>query len=235
MTGPGLSFERAGKRYRSRSEVVTAVDRISLAVEPGEVVALCGPSGSGKTTLLLLAAALLAPDSGSVRFGGTDLASLGARELADYRRRDVGLIPQTVDLFPGVPALENAAIKLLADRVPLRRARRAARPWLERVGLGERLDHAPAELSGGERARVAIARALVNGPRLVLADEPTANLDSRRGLDIVGLLAEIGRERGVAVLIVTHDLQAAELADRVETLRDGRLAPTARPSGRLEV
>lgn len=235
MTGPGLSFERAGKRYRSRSEVVTAVDRISLAVEPGEVVALCGPSGSGKTTLLLLAAALLAPDSGSVRFGGTDLASLGARELADYRRRDVGLIPQTIDLFPGVPALENAAIKLLADRVPLRRARRAARPWLERVGLGERLDHAPAELSGGERARVAIARALVNGPRLVLADEPTANLDSRRGLDIVGLLAEIGRERGVAVLIVTHDLQAAELADRVETLRDGRLAPTARPSGRLEV
>lgn len=204
-------------------EVVRAVDRVSLEVEPGEMIALCGPSGSGKSTMLLLAAALLAPDSGTVRFGSADLSRLTARQAADYQRHTIGLISQTLDLFPGVPALENAAIKLLADRVPLRDARRAARPWLERVGLGGRMHHTPDQLSGGERARVAIARALVNEPQLLLADEPTANLDTRRGLDIVDLLASAGREQGAAVLLVTHDREAAALADRVETIRDGQL------------
>ena len=127
------------------------------------------------------------------------------------------------DLFPGVPALENAAIKLLADRVPLPEARRTARPWLERVGLGDRLSHTPDQLSGGERARVAVARALVNQPRLLLADEPTANLDTRRGLEVVDLLASAAREQDVAVLLVTHDQEAAAVADRIETLRDGSL------------
>ncbi|NLT07781.1 MAG: ATP-binding cassette domain-containing protein [Solirubrobacterales bacterium] len=187
------------------------------------MVALCGPSGSGKSTLLLLAAALLAPDAGAVRFGQTDLSRLSTKEISDYQRHSIGLISQTLDLFPGVPALENAAIKLLADRVPLPEARRTARPWLERVGLGDRLSHTPDQLSGGERARVAVARALVNQPRLLLADEPTANLDTRRGLEVVDLLASAAREQDVAVLLVTHDQEAAAVADRIETLRDGSL------------
>jgi putative ABC transport system ATP-binding protein len=220
---PTLSFDRVVKEYPSAGEVVRAVDGVSFEVEPGEMVALCGPSGSGKSTLLLLAAALLNPDVGTVRFGAQDLAQLGTNEVSDYQRHSIGLISQTVDLMTGVPVLENAAIKLLADRVPLPKARLAARPWLERVGLGERLHHTPDQLSGGERARVAVARALVNQPRLLLADEPTANLDTRRGLEIVELLASATREQDVAVLLVTHDPEAAALADRIETLRDGRL------------
>jgi putative ABC transport system ATP-binding protein len=133
----------------------------------------------------------------------------------------------------GVPAVENAAIKLLADRVPLSDARRAAIPWLERVGLAARLNHTPDQLSGGERQRVAIARALVNEPRLILADEPTGSLDSQRGAEILALLAEIARQQRAAVLLVTHDPQAAAVADRVCTLRDGRLVADG-PGLRLE-
>jgi putative ABC transport system ATP-binding protein len=220
---PELRLHDVVKDYPAGGEVVRAVDRVSLSVSPGEMVALCGPSGSGKSTLLLLAAGLLAPDAGTIHFGRIDVAGLSATQAAEYQRHQVGLVSQMIDLFPGVPAIENAAIKLLADRVPLREARRRAVPWLERVGLGHRLDHTPDQLSGGERARVAIARALVNSPRLVLADEPTANLDTRRGLEVVELLAGIGRENEAAVVLVTHDTQAAALADRVEALRDGRL------------
>jgi putative ABC transport system ATP-binding protein len=226
----GLQMHDIVKEYPTPGEVVRAVDAVSLAISPGEMVALCGPSGSGKSTLLLLAAGLLAPDNGTVEFDGTDIATFSPRQLADYQRRQIGLISQTVDLFPGVPAVENAAIKLLADRVPLREARRSAIPWLERVGLGHRLDHTPDQLSGGERARVAVARALVNQPRLLLADEPTANLDTRRGLEIVELLASVGQDHNAAVLLVTHDIQAAAVADRVEQLRDGRLESDARPA-----
>lgn len=193
------------------------------------MVALCGPSGSGKSTLLLLAAGLVAPDEGAISFGRANVAELSPTEAAEYQRRTIGLVSQTVDLLPGVPAVENAAIKLLADRVPLREARRRAVPWLERVGLGNRLDHTPEQLSGGERARVALARALVTEPRLLLADEPTANVDTRRGLQIVELLASIARDEGAAVLLVTHDPQAAAVADRVETLRDGKLEATDSP------
>lgn len=220
---PDLRFHHVVKDYPTTGEVVRAVDAVSLNVATGEMVALCGPSGSGKSTLLLLAAGLLSPDEGTIHFGKTDVAALTASAAAEYQRHDVGLISQTLDLFPGVPAVENAAIKLLADRVPLRLARRAAVPWLERVGLGRRLDHTPEQLSGGERARVAVARALVNGPRLLLADEPTANLDTRRGLEIVELLASVGRDHDAAVLLVTHDAEAAAIADRVEKLRDGKL------------
>jgi putative ABC transport system ATP-binding protein len=227
---PELRLHRVVKEYATAGEVVRAVDRVSLTVSPGEMVALCGPSGSGKSTLLLLAAGLLTPDAGEVHFGRTDVAALTADRAAAYQRHEVGLVSQTVDLLPGVPAIENAAIKLLADRVPLREARKAAVPWLDRVGLSHRLDHAPDQLSAGERARVALARALVNGPRLLLADEPTANLDTRHGLEVVELLASIGRDHGVTVLLVTHDMEAAALADRVETLRDGRLEPRSEPA-----
>jgi putative ABC transport system ATP-binding protein len=220
----GLELRAVVKRYASGGEVVRAVDGVTLAVAPGEVVALYGPSGSGKTTLLLLAAGLIRPDEGAVRVGGRDLARLTEEQIAEYQRRDVGFVSQSLDLLPGIPALDNAAVKLLADRVPLAVARREAAPWLERVGLGHRLHHLPAQLSGGERQRVAIARALANGPRLVLADEPTGNLDTARGAEALALLLHVSRERDAAVVIVTHDPEAARIADRVLTLRDGQLA-----------
>jgi putative ABC transport system ATP-binding protein len=204
-------------------EIVRAVDGVSLAVNAGELVALHGPSGSGKSTLLMLAAALMAPDAGVVRFEGGDLGALSSGAAADYQRRQIGFIYQSFHLMAGVPAVENAAIKLLADHVPLRQARRVAGGWLERVGLEARLSHTPDQLSGGERQRVAIARALVNEPRLILADEPTGSLDSRRGREILELLALLAREQQAAVLLVTHDSQAAAMADRAWTLRDGKL------------
>ncbi len=217
-----LDLEGVVKHYPDfGGDVVRAVDGVSLTVEAGEVVALYGPSGSGKSTLLMLAAALLAPDAGVVRFEERDLASMSSREVIDYQSRGMGFIYQSFHLMPGVPALENAAIKLLADGTPLRRARRAAVPWLERVGLDHRLDHTPERLSVGERQRVAIARALVNEPRLILADEPTGSLDTTRGREILSLLADICREQNAAMLLVTHDPQAAAIARRVLVLRDG--------------
>jgi putative ABC transport system ATP-binding protein len=220
-----LRFERVVKHYSDVGEVVRAIDDVSLTVEPGELVALYGPSGSGKTTLLLLAAALMSADSGTVSFQGRNLSALSGRETADYQRREIGFIYQSFHLMSGVPAVENAAVKLLADGVPLKKARSAAADWLERVGLEHRLDHTPERLSGGERQRVAIARALVNEPRLVLADEPTGSLDTRRGGAILRLLAGIAREQRAGVVLVTHDPQAAAVADRVHGLRDGRLGP----------
>ncbi len=222
--GAVLELDAVVKHYQGfGGEVVRAVDGVSLAVGPGEIVALHGPSGSGKSTLLMLAAALMAPDAGVIRFEGRDLRTLSSGEAADYQRRQIGFVYQSFHLMAGVPAVENAAIKLLADRVPLKQARRAAIPWLERVGLAARLNHTPDQLSGGERQRVAIARALVNGPRLILADEPTGSLDTQRGGEILALLSRIARQQQVAVLLVTHDPQAAAVADRVCTLRDGRV------------
>ncbi len=223
----GLELHGVVKHYPAAGDVVRAVDGVTLTVLPGEVVALYGPSGSGKSTLLLLAAGLIAPDAGTVRFGGRDVAELAAEELAEFQRRDVGFVSQSIDLLPGVPAIDNAAVKLLADRVPLTAARRETIPWLDRVGRGDRLSHVPARLSGGERQRVAIARALVNGPRLVLADEPTGNLDSARGREVLELLTQIARDQRAGVLLVTHDPLAAEVADRVLALRDGVLEPYA--------
>lgn len=223
-----LELQRVVKHYPGPSEVVRAIDGVSLTVAPGEIIALFGPSGSGKSTLLMLASGLLAPDSGVICFGERDIASRSDSELTDYQRHDVGFIYQSPHLMSGVPAVENAAIKLLADRVPLRRACRMAVPWLERVGLSRRLRHTPEQLSGGERQRVAIARALVNGPRLILADEPTGNLDTRRGGEILALLADLGREQQAAIVLATHDLQATEITDHLYTLRDGRLLPNDR-------
>jgi putative ABC transport system ATP-binding protein len=223
-----LELQRVVKHYADPSEVVRAIDDVTLTVASGEILALFGPSGSGKSTLLMLAAGLLVPDSGTVRFGGRDIASWSEGQLTNYQRHDVGVIYQASHLMPGVPAVENAAIKLIADRVPLKRACRMAVPWLERVGLGQRLRHTPEQLSGGERQRVAIARALVNGPRLILADEPTGNLDTQRGREMLELLAELGREQQTAIVLATHDLQAAEITDRLYTLRDGRLLPSDR-------
>ena len=223
MTASVLELERVVKHFSDADEIVRAVDDVTLAIEPGRLLALYGPSGSGKTTLLLLAAGLLTPDRGIVRFAGRDLARLSTGELAAYQRREVGFVYQSPHLMAGVPAIENAAVKLLADGMSLKRSRAVASEWLERMGMSNRLEHTPEQLSGGERQRVAIARALVNVPRLILADEPTGDLDSRRGSQILDLLAAIASERNAAALIATHDPRAAALADRVYELCDGKL------------
>ncbi len=218
-----LELERVVKRFRRGGEQVRAVDGASLALQPGEMLALHGPSGSGKTTLLLLIAALLAPDEGTIRFDGRDLAALSERQRCDYLYRDVGFVYQSPQLMPRVSALENAAIRLVLGGMGTRAARDRALPWLERVGVAAQAEQTPEQLSGGELQRVAIARALVGEPGLILADEPTGNLDSTRSREIVELLREVARDRGAGVLLVTHDLEAASVADRHVMLRDGRL------------
>ncbi len=218
-----LQMQEVVKRYRAGGEIVTAVDAVSMAIEAGELVALYGPSGSGKTTLLLIAAGLMAPDEGRVLFGDLDLTRCSSREGVIFRRRTVGFVFQSFHLTPGASALDNAALPLLADGYSLSGAHAAARPWLQRVGLEKRLAHAPEQMSMGERQRVAIARALVNDPQLLLADEPTGSLDSLRSAQTLSLLRDICHEKGIPVLLVTHDPQAVGFADRVHTLKDGRL------------
>jgi putative ABC transport system ATP-binding protein len=209
---------------------VHAVEDVTLTVASGEFVALFGPSGSGKTTLLLLAAGLLRADSGTVRFEGSDLAALSKRELLAFRRAKLGFVFQGFNLTAGLSAEENVAIPLLLRGVAHREARQRALKALDDVMLSNRSSRTPAELSGGEQQRVAIARALVGEPKLILADEPTGNLDSQTGDAVLGLLSALPRERGVASLLVTHDGHVAPYADRVLGMRDGRLTePSSNP------
>jgi putative ABC transport system ATP-binding protein len=204
-------------------EPVRAVDGVSLKVEPGEMVALYGPSGSGKTTLLLMVATLLAPTSGAVLIGGRDVSSLSEREASHFRLSELGFIRQNFDLLPGVSAIDNAVLKLLKS-MRWRDAHRQIAPLLDRLGLGQRLEHRAELLSMGERQRVMIARALSTEPRLLLADEPTGSLDTQRGREVLELLTELCREHQVAIVLVSHDPQAAAYADRVLALRDGKLS-----------
>lgn len=219
-----LELRDVVRHYESGGETVRAVDGVSLSIDPGEFVALYGPSGSGKTTLLLMAAGLSVPDSGCVSFYGRDIARISAPERDAFRLREVGFVFQSFHLVTGASALSNVALKLLADGYSLREARRCAAPWLDRVGLSTRVEHMPEQLSMGERQRVAIARALVNEPRMLLADEPTGSLDSKRSEEILELLRDVCHERQIPGLIVTHDPQAVRFVDRAQTLCDGRLS-----------
>jgi ABC-type lipoprotein export system ATPase subunit len=213
------------KHYRRGTEDVVALDGVDLRVDEGESVALVGPSGSGKSTLLHLAGGLDVPDRGTVRLDGRDLGAMSRRERARMRRRDVGFVFQFFHLLPSLSVAENVELPLLLDRQRNRRER--VRSLLARVGVDHRAGHLPGELSGGEMQRVAIARSLVAEPELLLADEPTGNLDSATGAAVLALLAEVVAERGTALVMVTHDQGAAELAGRVLHLRDGRLVETA--------
>jgi putative ABC transport system ATP-binding protein len=219
-----LEIQDLVKQYPSGgADIIRALDGVSLSIDAGELVALYGPSGSGKTTLLSIVAALLGPNSGTVLVDGRDICRLSAREAARYRRLELGYVSQSLDLMPGVQAIDNAALKLFDTRIGVREAHRRVAPVMERLGLGDRLRQRAEQLSAGERQRVLIARALATGPRLVLADEPTGSLDGKRSREVLALLTEICREREVAMLLVTHDPQAAAFADRVHALQDGRL------------
>jgi putative ABC transport system ATP-binding protein len=211
------------KHYRvGDGEPVRAVDGVCLSVAAGELVALYGPSGSGKSTLLMLIAGLLAPDSGAVLVDGRDISRLSDGERARYRLHELGFLDQSSDLLPGGDVVQNAAMKLwLLEHA--RAAERRVEPLLVQVGLGDRLHHRAEQLSMGERQRVMLVRALSTEPKLVLADEPTGNLDTVRSGEVLELLAEVCREQGTAVLLVTHDPIAAAYADRVHALLDGRI------------
>jgi putative ABC transport system ATP-binding protein len=217
-----LELQDLSKHYRvGDGEPIHAVDGVSLTVAAGEFVTLYGPSGSGKTTLLELIAGIRQPDRGRVLVAGRDLAAFSRAECDEYRLRRLGIVGQPQHLIPGARAIENASLKLLLTR---KRSMHAdIEPLLERLGLGGRLRHRTEELSMGERQRVMIARALALDPELVLADEPTGSLDSRRTREVLELLRETCAERGAAVLLVTHDPDAVRVADRVCELRDGRL------------
>ncbi len=215
-----LELQELVKHY-SAGEPVRAVDGISLRLDAGEFVALYGPSGSGKSTLLDLIAGLIAPDRGRVLVDGRDLATFSDAERAEYLLNVVGIVGQPRNLINGALAWENASLKLW--RTDVRGARRKIEPLLRRLGLGERMDHRTRDLSMGERQRVMLAQALSTEPRLLLADEPTGNLDTRRSREVLELLRELCGERGTAVLLATHDPQATGYADRVQELRDGQL------------
>jgi ABC-type lipoprotein export system ATPase subunit len=221
-----LELRGVSKRYRQGSQEVIALQEADLDVEPGEFLSVVGPSGSGKSTLLHLAGGLDRPDAGVVRLGGRDLGTLSLGERAKLRRREIGFVFQFFHLIPTLTVAENVELPLLLDRAKPQPS--AVTALLERLGIGHRARHRPAELSGGEMQRTAIARALVTKPQLVLADEPTGNLDSATGAVILDVLAEAVRDDGVALVMVTHDASAASRADRVLHVADGRLvAPPA--------
>jgi ABC-type lipoprotein export system ATPase subunit len=222
-----LRFEQVAKRYTAGTREVVALDGVSLDVAEGELVALVGKSGSGKSTLLHLAGGLDVADSGHVYLGDRDVGALGVADRARLRRREIGFVFQFFHLIPTLTVLENVELPLLLDGA--KRDSRATQ-LLERVGLADRAAHLPSELSGGEMQRAAVARALVARPRLLLADEPTGNLDSATGEDVLRLLREEVHEEGTALLMVTHDDEAAARADRVHRLVDGHLVEPAAPA-----
>ena len=218
-----LETQALTKQYQMGEVSVVALDGVDFSVEQGEFVAIMGPSGSGKSTLLHMLGGLDYPTSGEVYLNGQPLSGLSDDEITRLRRRKVGFIFQFYNLLPTLGAAENVALPLLIDGQSLTRQRPLVDQLLERVGLRDRADHRPDQLSGGQQQRVAIARAFVNQPEIVLADEPTGNLDSRSGTAILELLRQTCRELGATVIMVTHDPRAASYADRVVFLKDGKI------------
>jgi putative ABC transport system ATP-binding protein len=233
-----ISAVNLTKVYGSGDTAVRALDNVSLQVEPGEFVAVMGPSGCGKSTLLHLLGGLDRPTSGSVMIDGHNLSDLSDARLTELRRRKIGFIFQFFNLIPVLNAVENAALPVTLDGVRLSEARARATEWLNRFDLSDRLDHRPDQLSGGQQQRVAVARALVADPALILADEPTGNLDTRASEEIAALLRQVANDWKRAVVVVTHDPRIAAHADRIIFLKDGAvvdqtiLEPQNSPNGR---
>jgi putative ABC transport system ATP-binding protein len=206
---------------------VEALRSINLTVDRGQFVALVGPSGSGKSTLLNLVGGLDRPTSGELWINGVELSASKEKALTEHRRQRVGFVFQSFNLLPRLTAVENVALPLMFVGVDQRERLERAVELLAQVGLSDRLDHRPTQLSGGEQQRVAIARALVNHPAIILADEPTGNIDTTTGAEIMALLRHLNREQGVTLLLVTHDPEAASFADRIIQLRDGQITEEA--------
>ena len=216
-----VETEELAKYYQMGPITVKALDGVDLKVKRGEYLSVMGPSGSGKTTLFNMVGGIDRPTRGRVFIDGVDIAKLDAYELAWLRCRKIGYIFQTFNLIPVLTALENVTLPMIFAGVDREERMRRGREILESVGLGERLDHKPMELSGGQQQRVAIARALANNPVIILADEPTGNLDLHTGLEIITLLREMNKEKGVTIIAATHDLKMIDVSDRIVYLRDG--------------
>ena len=223
-----IDCSKVTKVYRLGDEVVNALDGVTLTIERGEYVAIAGPSGSGKSTLANVIGGLDHPDSGTVTVDGIDLSRARDKQLSAYRNSHIGFVFQSFNLQNHETALENVISPLVLGGVGSRKQRKQrGLAALAKVGLSDRANHKPTQLSGGQRQRVAIARALVNDPAIVIADEPTGNLDSARGVDVMDELARLNREEGITLIVITHDADVAEQADRVLTIRDGRVTEQA--------
>jgi putative ABC transport system ATP-binding protein len=218
-----ITTENLTKVYGKGETAVTALDHVTMKVNAGEFVAVMGPSGCGKSTLLHLLGGLDRPSEGGVSIDGTAIADMKDDDLTRLRRRKMGFVFQFYNLIPVLNAVENAALPVTLDGVKPAEAKKRAAEWLQRFGLGDRLASRPDQLSGGQQQRVAVARALVAEPALILADEPTGNLDTRSGDEIAGLLRQVTKEYGRTVVMVTHDPRIAAYADRIVFLKDGKV------------
>ncbi|MFH0938945.1 MAG: ABC transporter ATP-binding protein [Planctomycetota bacterium] len=227
---PSVVVEGAKKFYFMGGETVRAVDGIDLTIAKGEYVSIMGPSGSGKTTLFNIVGGLTKPTEGAVYIDRTDISKLDASELAWLRCRKIGYIFQTFNLVPIMSALQNVMLPLIFAGIPRGERDDRAYAMLKTVGLGDRARHKPTELSGGQQQRVAIARAFVNNPTIVLADEPTGNLDLKTGLRIIDIMIEMNKSRGVTILCNTHDLKIIKASDRIVWICDGRVERIERPN-----
>lgn len=225
---PIVEIRNVEKRYRQGELIVKALDGVSLMVEAGEFVALAGPSGSGKTTLLNLIGGLDVPDGGSVRVDGHNLGEMKGGALAELRLRRIGFVFQAYNLIPVLTAAENVEYILRLQGVPKGERRQKVYNILDEVGLEGKYDRKPADLSGGQQQRVAVARAIVSDPAIVLADEPTANLDSKTGENLLGMMRKMNRDHQVTFIFSTHDPLVIGAADRVVSIRDGRIADDRR-------
>ena len=230
MTTPALEAVDVTRSYDLGETRVDALRGVSLTVDAGDYVAIVGPSGSGKSTLMHLLGGLDRPTTGVLRVGGRDVQTLSEDELAEVRNATIGFVFQAFQLLARTSAVDNVGMPLVYRGVRRSERRRLAREALERVGMGHRLDHRPGQLSGGEQQRVAIARALVGDPQVLLADEPTGNLDTSTGSEVMALLERLNAEQGVAVVLVTHDREVAARARRQVRVRDGLLEPDPPPA-----
>lgn len=218
-----IEIKNVTKTYKLGDEVLNALDAISCTIQAGEFIAITGPSGSGKSTLANIIGGLDRPTSGTVIVDGSDLSHVRDRQLSDYRNHHIGFVFQSFNLQGTQTALENVMLPLVFSRMRPKERRARAKECLEAVGLGDRLKHKPSQLSGGQRQRVAIARALAVKPSIILADEPTGNLDSARGEEIMKLLKDLNKQ-GITLLVITHDAAIARQAGRIIQIKDGRMA-----------
>lgn len=218
-----IELKNITKTYHLGDEVLHALDDVSLSVQAGEFIAITGPSGSGKSTLANIIGGLDRPTNGTVVVDGNDLSRVSDRKLSDYRNKHIGFVFQSFNLQGTQTAVENVTLPLIFSRMNSRARKNRALECLQAVGLGDRLQHKPAQLSGGQRQRVAIARALAVNPAIIIADEPTGNLDSARGAEIMHVLKELNKQ-GITLLIITHDMGVARQAHRTIQIKDGRLS-----------